>query len=159
MFGACKSFQHSLKIYRDAVWTPNLNRSHVYLSMAIFLAGRYHPYKWIAIVSWLNCLIQWSLGLLFPALGKELHWPAFGFTCFGIYTLCLPFIMLHPMVSVQPRHRWNPNRHYHSEPKCTCWECQWRGTPHFQVFVYHLFQTLPNFWMSTVTLEKAAQMF
>ena len=34
-----------------------MNRCHCYLSMAIFLINRRHPYWWIAVVSWLSCLI------------------------------------------------------------------------------------------------------
>ena len=59
----------------DVIWTYGLSKSHRSLSMAIFhLISRRHPHRWIAEISWLNCLIL-SLTMGFFAFHKANHWP------------------------------------------------------------------------------------
>ena len=73
-----------------------LSESHGDLSMAVFyLINRRHPYRWVAIVSWLNCdLSRWHVGFFRSPSGEARCWREFGFIRLTSHPpCCFPWLL------------------------------------------------------------------
>ena len=68
-----------------AMWFRHLVIMEIFLRLHFFLTNRRHPYRWVAVVSWLNYLI-----LIIHQSGSSL--------CIWIHPRCFTSTMLHPMV-------------------------------------------------------------